>query len=116
MGSAEEYTLETNEWRPLPNMLVARGRHATAQLDGKVYAIGGSDGHTELMSVEYYDPVKKSWKQVANLLEGRSSPGIFVCWCLCVCVWCVYACVCVCVVKEEANERGRGEIIFDLKS
>ncbi|XP_041371031.1 influenza virus NS1A-binding protein homolog isoform X2 [Gigantopelta aegis] len=78
MGSAEEYTLETNEWRPLPNMMVARGRHATAQLDGKVYAIGGSDGHTELMSVEYYDPVKNSWTLVADLLEGRSSPGVAV--------------------------------------
>lgn len=46
---------ETNSWRALPSMRESRGRFQIAVINDKVYAIGGSNGTTELDSVEVLD-------------------------------------------------------------
>lgn len=43
---------ETNSWKMLPSMRESRGRFQIAVINDKVYAIGGSNGTTELDSVE----------------------------------------------------------------
>lgn len=55
LKSVEQYVPETNTWRALPSMRESRGRFQIAVINEKVYAIGGSNGTTELDSVEVLD-------------------------------------------------------------
>ncbi|MDC1309875.1 immunoglobulin domain-containing protein, partial [Opitutales bacterium] len=54
---AERYDPVTNTWETLAPMLAPRNGVATAVLDGKLYAIGG----TGLSSVEVFDPLNGNW-------------------------------------------------------
>jgi hypothetical protein len=40
------------------------------------FAAGGFDGHSDLSSVERYDPVKNEWVVVANMTVPRSGFGM----------------------------------------
>lgn len=55
LRSVEQYIPETNKWSQLKSMRQGRGRFQIAILDNKVYAIGGSNGTTELDTVEMLD-------------------------------------------------------------
>lgn len=46
---------ESNTWKLLPSMREARGRFQIAVISDKVFALGGSNGTTELDSVEMLD-------------------------------------------------------------
>jgi hypothetical protein len=47
LGSAELYAAEVNRFLPLPNMSVARNRHAAVALpDGNILIVGGSSGRS----------------------------------------------------------------------
>ena len=54
-------------------MAAARYDHAVAVLDGKLYAVGGSDdgGDNRLSSVERYDPSVGAWEAVAPMAAAR---------------------------------------------
>ena len=54
---AERYDPVTNTWETLNSMSVARAGLASAVLNGKLYAIGG----TGLSSVEVFDPLNGNW-------------------------------------------------------
>lgn len=41
-------------------------------LDGKLYALGGFDGHNFLSIVELYDPAQDKWEESTALTSGRS--------------------------------------------
>lgn len=41
-------------------------------LDGKLYAMGGFDGHDFLTIVEFYDPTHDRWEESTPLTSGRS--------------------------------------------
>jgi influenza virus NS1A-binding protein len=56
-------------------MKEARGRFDIAVVKGKVYAIGGSNGTTELATVEKYDPQEKKWTQITPLPLARCNIG-----------------------------------------
>jgi influenza virus NS1A-binding protein len=56
-------------------MKEARGRLDIAVVKGKVYAIGGSNGTTELATVEKYDPQEKKWTQITPLPLARCNIG-----------------------------------------
>lgn len=56
-------------------MREARGRFDIAVVKGKVYAIGGSNGTTELATVEKYDPQEKKWTQITPLPLARCNIG-----------------------------------------
>ena len=53
--SAETYT-DGEGWSPLPSLTGKRGRLAAASVGGAMYAIGGSDGMSNLSSCEVYHP------------------------------------------------------------
>jgi influenza virus NS1A-binding protein len=54
-----------------------RGRFKIAVLNDKVYAIGGSNGTTELDSVEMLDLTKQEkWVKMPNLPLARSNMGV----------------------------------------
>jgi influenza virus NS1A-binding protein len=63
-------------------MKEARGRFDIAVVKGKVYAIGGSNGTTELATVEKYDPQEKKWTQITPLPLARCNIGK--------CIVCIY--------------------------
>lgn len=58
---------------PLP---IPRGHLSAAVVDGKIYAMGGCDGHdpypSDLAAVHRYDPATDTWTQVASLPFPRS--------------------------------------------
>lgn len=56
---------------PTPRQLLA------AASDGKlVYAVGGSNGTTDLATVEAYDPAAKSWTRLPDLPQPRGDLGL----------------------------------------
>lgn len=55
LQSVEQYIPESNSWKQLPPMRGSRGRFQIAVQSDKVYAIGGSNGTTELDTVEMLD-------------------------------------------------------------
>lgn len=77
LKSVDQYLPETNTWEVLASMREARGRFGIAVVNGRVYAIGGSNGSTELATVEMLDPGKESkWARVASLPLARSNSGV----------------------------------------
>ncbi|KAJ0171573.1 hypothetical protein K1T71_013123 [Dendrolimus kikuchii] len=69
LQAAEAYDPALNAWTPLPAMRSARARFPAARLGNTVYALGGSDGHTELDSVDAYEETEGSscWKAKRKL-------------------------------------------------
>ena len=67
-----------NSWSlgaPIPT---ARQMLAAAS-DGKlVYAVGGTNGHSDLATVEVYDPDAKAWTPVAALPQATSDLGVAI--------------------------------------
>ena len=75
MKSVELYSPNSNLWATLAPMKEARGRFDIAVANGKVYAVGGSNGTNELATVEMYDPLVLKWIRVAALPLARSNAG-----------------------------------------
>lgn len=73
LKSAEEYDLETGKWKILTQMKTERGRLSAAIVNGKLYAVGGSDGNTDLASAECFDPKTQKWSSIPPLSKARSN-------------------------------------------
>ncbi|KRT80138.1 hypothetical protein AMK59_8821 [Oryctes borbonicus] len=76
LRSVEQYIPESNKWSPLKPMRQGRGRFQIAILGDKVYAIGGSNGTTELDTVEMLDLNVGKWIDLPRLPLARSNPGV----------------------------------------
>jgi serine/threonine protein kinase len=67
-----------NSWTlgaPIPT---ARQMLAAAS-DGKlIYAVGGTDGNSDLATVEAYDPAAKTWTPLPDLSQPRSDLGVAI--------------------------------------
>ena len=59
-------------WTQLASMGIARRRHASAAVGGKLYVFGGigTDGR-HLFTAEVYDPASDSWVQVSSWTHAR---------------------------------------------
>ncbi|CAN1152420.1 F-box/kelch-repeat protein At1g67480 [Linum perenne] len=77
-AEAYEYDSSLNSWSKLSNMNIARYDFACAEVNGKVYAVGGYgiDGDC-LSSVEMYDPETGKWTLIEPLRRPRW--GCFAC-------------------------------------
>ncbi|XP_041116506.1 kelch-like protein 23 [Polyodon spathula] len=64
------YNGDTDEWTEGCPMLHARYYHCSVTLHGCVYAIGGYRGGAPAREAEFYDPLKKTWTPVANMVQG----------------------------------------------
>lgn len=74
INTFEAYDPETNTWTVKPNMPTARFGLGAAEVDGKIYAIGGWNFNVsgwELNTVEAYDPVTNTWASKASMIERR---------------------------------------------
>jgi N-acetylneuraminic acid mutarotase len=72
VGAAE------NSWTTKKPMPTARGGLGVAVVNGKIYAIGGFDGITQLAVNEEYNPVTDTWTTKASMLTARSGFAIAV--------------------------------------
>ncbi|XP_005997689.1 kelch-like protein 23 isoform X1 [Latimeria chalumnae] len=64
------YNCETDEWTEGCPMLNARYYHCSVTLKGCIFALGGYRGGTPAQEAEFYDPLKKNWVPIANMLQG----------------------------------------------
>ena len=76
--SVEMYSLLENQWQETTGMIVRRQQLGVGVLDGKIYAVGGSDGSLRLSSVECFDPATNFWSFVAPMGTCRSGVGVGV--------------------------------------
>lgn len=59
-------------------MLLMRSRAALVANMGKLWAIGGYDGVTNLSTVEVYDPEKDSWSFASPMCAHEGGVGVGV--------------------------------------
>ncbi|XP_075036786.1 kelch-like protein 23 isoform X2 [Mixophyes fleayi] len=64
------YNTETDEWTEGCSMLHARYYHCSVTLAGCVYALGGYRKGAPAEEAEFYDPLKKIWFPIANMIKG----------------------------------------------
>ena len=75
LRSVEIYDPLLNRWTQLTPMREARGRFDITVIDGKVYAIGGCNGTTELATAEVYNSENGKWAALPPLTLARSNIG-----------------------------------------
>ncbi len=75
LNTVEAFDLSSNTWTPMPSLLFPRGRFDASETCGKLFAVGGSNGHKELRTVECYSPESKQWSRIQDMASPRSSAG-----------------------------------------
>jgi influenza virus NS1A-binding protein len=76
LSKVEAYDLATNTWEKWPSMLSKRGRFDATVLDnGWIYCAGGSNGHSDMASVEVYKPEAGKWSPAPSLPIALSNIG-----------------------------------------
>lgn len=71
LGAVERYDPASGVWESLPPMPTPRMFLAAVVLDGKLYAIGGSDGKQPLNCVECFDEASNCWETVQAMPTRR---------------------------------------------
>ncbi|KAM4608971.1 kelch-like protein 23 [Polymixia lowei] len=64
------YNCDFDEWKEGCPMITARYYHCSVALHSCIYAIGGYRGGAPEEQTEFYDPLKKKWTSVANMIQG----------------------------------------------
>ncbi|XP_062313869.1 kelch-like protein 23 [Osmerus eperlanus] len=64
------YDCDGDAWTEGCPMLTARYYHCSVTLHGCIYAIGGYRGGAPEEETEFYDPLKRKWFPVANMIQG----------------------------------------------
>ncbi|KAJ3592562.1 hypothetical protein NHX12_007689 [Muraenolepis orangiensis] len=64
------YDCDADAWTEGCPMLTARYYHCSVALGGCVYAVGGYRSGAPEQRAERYDPLKKKWFPVANMIQG----------------------------------------------
>lgn len=74
----EVYEPDRGEWSFSASLLTPRRGCGLAEFNGKLYAVGGSDGSHSLNSTEFYDEDTKTWVVGPNLTTARSNVSVVV--------------------------------------
>jgi Kelch motif len=61
VNTGEVYNCLTQEWREISRMSEKRRSLGLCALYGKLYAIGGNNGESDVSSCEVYDPATNTW-------------------------------------------------------
>lgn len=70
------YDPATDRWETLPPLRQARNHLGADVIDGRIYAVGGRDAATLLLTtLEVYDPATRVWQERAPMPTGRSGHG-----------------------------------------
>lgn len=67
------YDADGDEWAEGCPMVTARYYHCSVAMRGCVYAVGGYRGGAPAREAEFYDPLKKEWFPVADMIQGRGT-------------------------------------------
>jgi kelch-like protein 18 len=94
LRSVERYDPDTDEWTTLASMNVKRSRVSLVANCGRLYAVGGYDGNTNLASMEVwaavmptaharaygqvYTPEEGVWRFAASMVAHEGGVGIGV--------------------------------------
>ena len=70
--AAFRFDLLTKNWTEKSAMQVSRCYVSTAEVKGKIYAIGGYDGSVRHSSAECYDPQTNQWNMIKSMNAIRS--------------------------------------------
>lgn len=62
---------DSNLWRPVANLPVARGAHMAVEFGGKIFLFGGIIGGLTTTRTDVYDPATNSWTTVADMPSAR---------------------------------------------
>ncbi|XP_065493440.1 kelch-like protein 25 isoform X2 [Caloenas nicobarica] len=65
------YNSERDEWTEGCPMLDARYYHCVVTLSGCIYALGGYRKGAPVQEAEFYDPLKKKWLPIANMIKAQ---------------------------------------------
>ncbi len=76
--SARLFRLDGGSWTVLASMHHARGGHALLAAAGKLYAIGGNTGSTNVAPAEVFDPASNVWSDLPSLPSPRNHVSGFV--------------------------------------
>ena len=60
----------------MPSMRYRRAGSSAAVYNGKIYVAGGFDDVSPLEKCECFDPVEKTWVEIAPLAEPRGGVGL----------------------------------------
>lgn len=79
LANTTAYRATSRAWEELAPMVKGRGGHASVDLDGQVYVIGGVTADTTecapSASVEIYDPASNAWFSPIDFPEGVTALG-----------------------------------------
>ncbi|XP_074748141.1 kelch-like protein 10 [Strix uralensis] len=79
INTVETYDTRANQWVDVTyEQESPLAYHSTAYLQGFIYAVGGFDGVDRLSSVRRFDPLKKTWQQVAPMHSQRCFVSVAV--------------------------------------
>ena len=72
LASTEAYDPSTDGWMPMAALPSARTVLAAAEVDGKIYTIGGLGvGQMELSATGRFEPAEDTWSAMADVPESR---------------------------------------------
>ncbi len=83
-ASSTGFAADTAGWSDRAPLPTGRAEIGVAEIGGKIYVIGGTegDGHNPsswaTTSTTVYDPARNEWRQAAPLPHGLSHPGVAV--------------------------------------
>ncbi|KAL1443042.1 hypothetical protein MTO96_000932 [Rhipicephalus appendiculatus] len=75
-SSTEFYSIADNKWLKAADMTTRRRHVGVASVDGKLYAVGGSDDKHHLASAEVFDPATNCWKLICPMNVPRRGLGL----------------------------------------
>lgn len=76
LADMELFDIHKNQWEVIGEMKTKRARFGVTECGGDVYAIGGSDGRSELGSTEVYVPNSNTWRSLeSRMITPRSCFG-----------------------------------------
>jgi kelch-like protein 2/3 len=61
INTGEVFNIVTQEWREIARMSEKRRSLGLCALNGKLYAIGGNNGESDVSTCELYDPSTNTW-------------------------------------------------------
>ncbi|KAF7660296.1 hypothetical protein LDENG_00284950 [Lucifuga dentata] len=70
LDTVSVYNCDYDEWAEVCPMITARYYHCSVALYGCIYAIGGYSGGAPERETEFYDPLKKKWFPLAQMIQG----------------------------------------------
>lgn len=73
LGTVEVYDIATDTWTAVAPLKVARSDLVAVAHGGKIYAIGGWNGTSQMATMEIYDPTTDTWTLAAPMPTARSN-------------------------------------------